>query len=82
MVAMLMRMGRPASDVIGVLTRQEAEWQADLARARRRGNDPCPCGSRLKFVQCHGWKNADRDRKHRGARTRRSGPRARAVARS
>ena len=44
--------GRPPANVMLALAREEAELQRRLAHARR--NDPCPCGSGLKFKHCHG----------------------------
>ena len=69
MMATLMRMGRPASQIMAVLDRKEGEWQKALAqaRARKRSSDPCPCGSGLTFKECHGW-----------IRTKRGGTRRRA----
>jgi uncharacterized protein len=76
MMATLMRMGRPASDVMGVMAGKEDEWQVALgqARARKRLHDPCLCGSGLPFGECHGWRRPDRDRKGRGTGTRRPRP--------
>jgi len=53
-IATLMRLGRPASDVMAIMAGKEAEWQNKLTRGRPK--DPCPCGSGLMFGQCHGWK--------------------------
>jgi uncharacterized protein len=54
-MASLMRAGRPASEVMGVLAREEgAVLESALAKAGR--NDPCPCGSGFKFKHCHGGK--------------------------
>ena len=48
----LMRNGRPASDVMAILAREEEPF---LRRVRAAGrNDPCPCGSGLKSKRCHG----------------------------
>jgi len=74
MIAMLMRMGRPASDVMRIVAEKDAEREAAFARARR--NDPCPCGSGLKFKVCHGHKpkegGANRKRSNRSKRRSRS----------
>jgi uncharacterized protein len=53
-IATLMRLGRPASDVMAIMAGKEADWQNKLTRGRPK--DPCPCGSGLMFGQCHGWK--------------------------
>lgn len=46
-LAGLIRRGYPASEVMRVMTLEDA-----FARAGR--NDPCPCGSGRKFKRCHG----------------------------
>ncbi|OGG43670.1 MAG: anaerobic sulfatase maturase [Candidatus Handelsmanbacteria bacterium RIFCSPLOWO2_12_FULL_64_10] len=46
------RAGRPPANIMAHLAQQEAEWQRHLAGVGR--NDPCPCGSGLKFKRCHG----------------------------
>jgi uncharacterized protein len=43
---------RPPANIMHHLVQQEAELERRFARAKR--NDPCPCGSGLKFKQCHG----------------------------
>ncbi|MGB9939558.1 anaerobic sulfatase maturase [Methanosarcina sp.] len=48
-MAGLMRRGYPAVEVMRVLALEDA-----FTRAGR--NDPCPCGSGLKFKRCHGLK--------------------------
>jgi uncharacterized protein len=48
LIATLMRVGRPASEVMAVLAGRESEWKDALASARRKG--PCPCGSGLECV--------------------------------
>jgi uncharacterized protein len=68
MMATLMRMGRPASEVMRILAGKEDEWQKALSRARR--NDDCPCNSGLKFAQCHGWVRPDHSRRRRGTGAR------------
>ena len=47
-----LRAGRPPSNIMLHLAAQDAELERRFARARR--NDPCPCGSGLKFKHCHG----------------------------
>jgi uncharacterized protein len=80
MMAALMRMGRPASEIMAVMAGKEHEWQKALAqaKARKRFDAPCPCGSGLKFAECHGWVRPARGRKRRGAGTRRPRPLVRA----
>ncbi len=52
----LMRRGRPANEVMQLLAAEEAKWARIFAAADR--NAPCPCGSGLKFKQCHGQQAA------------------------
>lgn len=51
----LLREGRAPSELPAVLAAREA---APFAGADR--NDPCPCGSGLKFKKCHGGAAARR----------------------
>jgi len=48
-IAGLIRRGYPTSEVMRILALEDA-----FDRAGR--NEPCPCGSRLKFKRCHGLK--------------------------
>jgi uncharacterized protein len=48
-MAELLRSGRPAEDAVEVLAARERSRHAAIGR-----NDPCPCGSGLKFKRCHG----------------------------
>ncbi len=57
-LAGLMSRGYPATEVMRVLAMEEA-----FARAGR--NDPCPCGSGLKFKRCHGRQKNGPERKDR-----------------
>lgn len=63
MLTMVMRSGRPASDVMAIMAEKEADLQAAFARAA--DDKPCPCGSGLDFKQCHGWQRPKRGRKRR-----------------
>ena len=60
-----MRMGRPASEIMAMMAGKEDEWQEspDQVQGPQAVNDPCPCGSGLKFGECHGWVRPDRGRK-------------------
>ena len=51
-MADLIRRGRPAEEVMGILEMEEKNIKAKFEKAGR--NDPCPCGSGLKFKKCHG----------------------------
>jgi len=44
--------GRPPANVMLTVDRQDAEFRSKLVKVGR--NDPCPCGSGLKFKHCHG----------------------------
>jgi len=52
MILDVMNDGRPASDVMEILAREETPFLEELAHAGR--NDPCPCGSGRKVKRCHG----------------------------
>jgi uncharacterized protein len=47
-----LRAERPPANVMTILAQEAADLQQRFAHARR--NDPCPCGSGLKFKHCHG----------------------------
>lgn len=51
-MAELLRRGRYADEVMGILAAEEAKLAQAVARAGR--NDPCPCGSGRKVKRCHG----------------------------
>ena len=55
-LAWLMQRGYQAPELMRVLAKEDA-----FARAGR--NDPCPCGSGLKFKRCHGSKDKGSERK-------------------
>jgi len=46
-----LRNNRPPANVMEFMARKEAQLQKLFAKAHR--NDPCPCGSGLKFKKCH-----------------------------
>jgi uncharacterized protein len=50
-MAGLIRRGRPAAEVMGILAEEEAKWAALFAGTGR--NEACPCGSGRKFKACH-----------------------------
>jgi sulfatase maturation enzyme AslB (radical SAM superfamily) len=62
-LAMLMHTGRPASDVMNILSARKEE----LANAFHHANldRPCPCASGLTFQECHGWSHSSHSRKSR-----------------
>jgi uncharacterized protein len=70
-MATLMRSNRPASDVMGILN--ESKEVMDRAYKNTHRESPCPCGSGLKYQDCHGWKRSSRGR--RGRRKYTSSPR-------
>ncbi len=51
-MAGLVRSNRPASEVMAIAAREEGHPKTRFASAGR--NDPCPCGSGMKFKKCHG----------------------------
>ena len=51
-MADLIRRGKLAEEVMPILAKDESDLKTKLAKAGR--NDPCPCGSGLKFKKCHG----------------------------
>jgi uncharacterized protein len=55
-MATLLRQGHFADGVMQILAQEERELQEIYAKARK--NDPCPCGSGLKYKRCHGNKNS------------------------
>lgn len=54
LMADLLQHRRPPAQIMTILAQEDAVLQAAFARAKR--NDPCPCGSGLKFKHCHGRK--------------------------
>ncbi|WP_292463262.1 anaerobic sulfatase maturase [Methanolobus sp.] len=53
MVALMQR-GYPASEVMHILSREKVVREKAFPKVGR--NEPCPCGSGLKFKRCHGNK--------------------------
>jgi uncharacterized protein len=54
LMAELLRSGRPADLVMDILAREQDEEIRRQLFLRAGRNDPCPCGSGLKFKRCHG----------------------------
>ena len=52
LMADLLKRGRHADEVMGLLAAEEAAFRVAVAKAGR--NDPCPCGSGRKTKVCHG----------------------------
>ncbi len=48
---------RPPANVMHILAQEEIELERRFEKAGR--NDPCPCGSGLKFKHCHGRTNRE-----------------------
>jgi uncharacterized protein len=63
-LTMLMRSGRPASDVMSIVAEREAHFAESFNKAK--ADDHCPCGSEMKFKDCHGWQPPRRGRRQRG----------------
>jgi uncharacterized protein len=65
MMADLLRAGRYADEVMGVLATEEQQRSIAAFAAAGR-NDPCPCGSGLKFKRCHGAGQRDESKTSSG----------------
>jgi uncharacterized protein len=57
LMASLLKQGRYADEVMGILANEEEELKKALAEAGP--NETCPCGSGLKFRACHGRAGSD-----------------------
>ena len=64
LMATLMRTNRPAPDVMAILEGQKDVFEGAILKADPQ--KPCPCGSGMKFKDCHGWKRSGRGRRGRG----------------
>ncbi len=51
-IAGLVRANRPASEVMVIMAGEHGHLKAKFASTGR--NDPCPCGSGMKFKKCYG----------------------------
>ncbi len=51
-MAGLIQVNRPASEVMAIVAGENGEFKTKFASVGR--NDPCPCGSGIKFKKCHG----------------------------
>ncbi|MEN6370535.1 MAG: anaerobic sulfatase maturase [Armatimonadota bacterium] len=51
-MAELLRRGQYADGVMQIMAAEDVKQEAEFAKAGR--NDPCPCGSGIKFKKCHG----------------------------
>ena len=67
----LLRTGRPAEEVMGLLRKDEPALRE--AYRKSRAKDACPCGSGMTFNRCHGWKS----QKHGHKRGKPSAPQPR-----
>ena len=61
-MAQLLHQEKPASQVMQVLAAEE--MKAATASGRVGRNDPCPCGSGLKYKKCHGGTGLAASRKN------------------
>jgi uncharacterized protein len=71
LLAMLMSSGREASELMGILAEKKEVLERDYKNTKP--NQPCPCGSRMSYKECHGWIRPKRSRRRRGIST--GGPR-------
>jgi len=58
-LAALLRNGRPASDVMDIIKKDETSLEALYQNAKL--DQSCPCGSGLDYQACHGWKPSKRN---------------------
>jgi len=54
LMAGLIGRGRPAADIMRTISGEESRRPPAPGGERPGRNDPCPCGSGLKFKKCHG----------------------------
>jgi uncharacterized protein len=54
LMADLLGRGQPAAGIMPILAEEEGRRPPASANAKPGRNDPCPCGSGLKFKKCHG----------------------------
>lgn len=54
LMAALLSRGQPAGSIMRILAEEEGRRTPTPGRANPGRNDPCPCGSGLKFKKCHG----------------------------
>lgn len=54
----LVNSGKPGTDIMQLLAAEEAAGTADSKQKVGR-NDPCPCGSGIKYKKCHGIRNSE-----------------------
>jgi uncharacterized protein len=53
-MAGLLSRGQPAGSIMSLLAEEEGRQPPTSGPARPGRNDPCPCGSGLKYKNCHG----------------------------
>jgi uncharacterized protein len=63
-LTMLMRSCRPASELMPIVAEREAHLPGAFAKAHLE--DDCPCGSEMRFKDCHGWQPPKRGRRRGG----------------
>jgi uncharacterized protein len=54
LMAGLVSRGQPAGGIMRIIAGEEGRLPPARGGARPGSNDPCPCGSGLKFKKCHG----------------------------
>lgn len=62
-MATLMKMNRPASDVMGILVNEKEAMEKEFQNTEP--DSLCPCGSRVRFKGCHGYLRTSYGRKGR-----------------
>jgi len=76
-MALLMRNGRPASDVMPVMAEKQEQLLQDFQNTNP--SQACPCGRGLTYQTCHGWKLPSRSRRRRGTPVSEPRPPVRAI---
>jgi len=71
LIASLLRQGRYADEIMGIIAEQEKAQRNALAEADP--NDPCPCGSGLKVKDCHGSSISEMEQTSSSKRRRKRG---------
>jgi uncharacterized protein len=71
LLVMLMSSGREASAVMKILDKKKDVLEREFKFAKK--DQPCPCGSRMSYKECHGWVRPKRGRRRRSIPT--GGPR-------
>ncbi len=61
LMAALMGTNQPVSGVMSIMADRKEVLETEYKRSDK--DHPCPCGSRLKYKDCHGWRKPSRGRR-------------------